>query len=275
MSASTIIRSVLRALLHLHLAVARFLDLPAGYWIALGVTARRMGLGADSLVPQRLNLDVRRAGPRAAGLQPPVVLGRWTLDADALRVLETCLERVRPGTIIECGAGVSTIVLATYCRAAAVTPSPLVPHTYSLEQDLDHAARTRRALARRGLSGFATVLHAPLSRLGGTATPCYDIEASGLRAQIADRRVDLVLIDGPAGPDAARLETLPSIAGFCRDRATWLLDDALRLGELVVLSEWLRRGLISDLRLLPIGKGLAVGLLNRSGSRDTSNDAFL
>ena len=67
------------------------------------------------------------------------------------------------------------------------------------------------------------------------------------------------MIDGPAGPAGVRFGTLPLVQGYVRDGARFVLDDALRDGELAIARDWatLPYANVAGIRL--IEKGLLVG----------------
>ena len=112
-----------------------------------------------------------------------------------------------------------------------------------------------------GLEQRVSVLYSPVSR-GGE----YQIDPNQLRAHLGSKKVDWVIIDGPAGPDGCRASTLPSLAQFCRPGARWFLDDAYRDGELEVLNQWTGlTGVVVD-GIYPIGKGLGTGLVTDPGN---------
>jgi hypothetical protein len=178
-------------------------------------------------------------------------VGTWALDARSLEFLWRKLLQDRPNTIIECGAGASTLMLARY--AAHVSGAPVV--VISFEQDPSVKAQVEQRLAALGAS-TCRVLHAPVSASGDYA---FDIVAAA--EQLGSRRADWLLLDGPAGPDGCRLSTLPQLSPLCRAGARWFLDDAFRAGELGILREWQTMPGIHVDGIHPIGKGLATGTL--------------
>ncbi len=133
------------------------------------------------------------------------------------------------------------------------------PRILSIEQDVGQAGRTRGLLARAGLDREAVVLVAPLEDqvVEGRHTICYALPADLFA--VGGRPADLIVIDGPAGPAGVRFGTLPLVRGYVRDGARFVLDDALRDGELAIAREWatLPYAKVAGIRL--IEKGLLVG----------------
>jgi len=132
-------------------------------------------------------------------------------------------------SVVECGSGASTIVLARLLRrrgAGALT---------AVEHDEAWAARVRDLLHREQLDAVATVLHAPLT--GEPAWYDNTVLEGALPAA-----VDLLVVDGPPAfepQDAHR--RLPALTFFeprLADDATVFLDDVDRAGERDVLARW-------------------------------------
>ncbi len=164
----------------------------------------------------------------------------------------------RPAMILEFGSGSSTVALAW--AVSQVGPADFGPRVISVEQDAEQADRTRDLLRRANLEQEALVMVAPLTDqvIEGQPTTCYAL-GNDLGAALHGRLVDLVIIDGPAGPPGVRFGTLPLARAYLRRGAPFALDDALRDGELDVAGRWsaLPYCRIQGIRL--IEKGLLVG----------------
>ena len=253
-----------RTVAFLHKLCAQRVTLPLGYWWTLSTVLDRVVGGEDSLLPSRVSLSECLVPPGyATEALEGVTLSQWTLDGSAIADLVQQLDERQPATILEFGSGVSTLVLAAYCRARRTNQST-DPHVFSLEQDERQVVRTRQALSERKLDQSGTVVHAPVKerRAWGLDVLSYDINGSGLFGLLAGRVVDFLLIDGPAGPYATRVETLADVLPACSGSAYWLMDDAFRSGELHLLHLWSQMGLVQRVRVVPIGKGAADGLLD-------------
>ena len=130
--------------------------------------------------------------------------------------------------IVECGSGVSTVVLARLLRERHA--GGLV----ALEHDRHWAALVQDHLRRETLDTIARVLHAPLQG----EPPWYGL--AGLE-EVPDE-VDLLVVDGPPACDpdhgTRRAPALPRFAEQLVVGATVVLDDINRPGERKVIAGW-------------------------------------
>jgi predicted O-methyltransferase YrrM len=130
--------------------------------------------------------------------------------------------------IVECGSGVSTVMLARLLRergAGGLT---------AIEHDLHWAALVEDQLRREGLDTIGRVLRAPL-----TGEPQW-YGAEGLTA-VPDA-VDLLLVDGPPacdpGKGTSRAPAFPWFAQRLVAGAAVIVDDIDRPGERQVIAGW-------------------------------------
>lgn len=130
--------------------------------------------------------------------------------------------------IVECGSGVSTILLARLLRQRGAGTVAAIEH------DGDWAALVDDLLRRESLTDIAEVVHAPLE-----GDPLW-YAAAPLEALPAE--IDLLVVDGPPayqpGHEHRRAPALPFFAPRLVDGATVVLDDIARPGELGVLARW-------------------------------------
>jgi hypothetical protein len=98
------------------------------------------------------------------------------------------------------------------------------------------------------------------SELAVALTTCYPLpdEIGGL---FHDRKADFVLIDGPAAEAGARFATLPLAHPFVSPHASFVLDDALRDGELLVARRWRSLPYVEVDGIRMIEKGLLIGAI--------------
>lgn len=185
-------------------------------------------------------------------------LGTWALDATVLNLLETKIRAKRPGAILEFGSGISTICFAWFMHEIHEDEDSL--RVYSVEQSQSHLEKTRKRLIELGLDRIVKFIYAPLERqiIEGIQTECYKI-FSPQHEPLFDRSPDFIVIDGPAAEDGARFGTLPLIKPFLKSGAVWYLDDALRDGELMAISQWTKLTYVKVHGVYLCGKGLATG----------------
>jgi hypothetical protein len=244
---------------------AAFGPIPLREWLGMRRFMRRVtGGGPDALVPPMETFKGSASSlsdPELARLLANDELGTWALDLATIEVLWERLQVERPRTLLEFGAGVSTVVLARYSqwRAAQGLERAVI---VSVEQDAGVREKVEQRLAENGMSEGVHVLHAPLSEASR-----YRIDVDAIRQCLGGHELDWVLIDGPAGPDGCRVSTLPDVMELCADGARWFLDDALRDGEIGILREWSRLREVTVEGIYPIGKGLATGTVGRAAAR--------
>lgn len=178
-------------------------------------------------------------------------LGSWKADTGLLhRIVDTIVEH-RPATVVELGAGASSLVAAQALRLVG-EGGRLV----SFDQHGDFVGAVRNWLADHDLK--ADVRHAPLVAHDGLWSGLwYDLHG------VPDA-IDLLLIDGPPwalGPTiregAARLFSHIPVGGIV------MLDDAARPGERLLARNWRRDWPQFDWKLLPGIKGTLVGVRER------------
>lgn len=155
---------------------------------------------------------------------------QWSAAADFLELLVEHVLTARPATLVECGSGLTTLMLARCCAINGRG------HVYSLENGADYAAASRAALARNGLERHATVIHAPLERytLAGREYQWYALE------RLTVRDIDLLVIDGPPGflQRHSRYPALPLLRERLAAGGTVFLDDAARPDERELVAWW-------------------------------------
>ena len=141
--------------------------------------------------------------------------------------------------ILECGCGLSTIVLGALTRGTG-------RKLYSLEHLEEWANPVRRELAALHFD-HVEVIVAPLRDFGSYWW--YDLEATRL-----PRNIDLVFCDGPPGTTPnGRVGLLDRVGDRLAPHAQIVLDDAARDGEQEAIRIWTQR----------------FGVLSRSGAGDS------
>ncbi len=189
-----------------------------------------------------VSLGLQRALPSTRG---------WAASPDFLQELAAYALDERPGCVVECSSGTSTLVLA---RCMQINGKGKV---HSLEHDPVYAKRTRRQLELHGLAEWAAVIDAPLltQTFGSREQPWYD--SSGLASL---QSIDMVVIDGPpqAIGDAARYPAGPVLFPRLAPGAAVFLDDAMRPGERKALQLWAEEFPQLEILSLPCEKGAAM-----------------
>jgi hypothetical protein len=257
--------SAIRRLMSYHLRLLRHLygngPVPLSYWLRFRSILKRLCRSRDLFFSSRMDTETNGAYLPVEDLAEFLQndsLGGWALDGETISFLWDLQQHDKPSMIIECGAGLTTLVFAKSLEGYSLDSSGSL---LSVEQNLWMKKAVERRLQGCGLQQYVTVMHAPVSGRGE-----YQIDADQLRVYLGSERADWIVIDGPAGPDGCRASTLPSLAQFCHPGTRWFLDDAYRDGELEVLSQWTRlTGVVVD-GIVPIGKGLGTGIVTDPGN---------
>jgi hypothetical protein len=229
---------------------------PLWYWALFRRFTGIFSSGLDLLFPPYESLRSSGESLKIEELKTLLMsdtLGEWALDAQTIILLWEILHREKPRLIVECGAGISTLVLARYAALAFSERDPCF--IVSLEQDFATTQSIFARLGDAGLERFVQIVHSPLD-----ANDNYSLHNfEKVLARLPRKRIDFLVIDGPAGVTGCRLATLPMLLGHCREGARWFLDDAFRDGEMRILNQWSRLIGIRVEGIYPIGKGLGTG----------------
>ena len=139
------------------------------------------------------------------------------------------------GPILECGSGLTTLVLGHLAGKRGVP-------TWSLEHDIDWYRRVSNAIARNHVIGANLVL-APLREYDGFSW--YDPPVADMPSKFS-----LVICDGPPIlTNCGRYGLLPILSDRLEKGTVILFDDARKPGQPEVLQRWAREhGVSVELR---------------------------
>ncbi len=174
----------------------------------------------------------------------------WSAAPDFLKLIAEHTLEHRPESILECGAGATTLVLVRCCEINGAG------RVLSLEDGPEFAAKIRCEMDRYGLQGRAEVQHAPLEavRLDEADYQWYP------RPELADRSIDLLVIDGPSGfiQPWSRFPALPLLREKLADGCWIFLDDAARPDEQALTARWLELMPELEMQYLENDRGCAI-----------------
>ena len=201
----------------------------AGVGVASGALQRAL-LAAE----QRLLREIRNSADAAAlaawlgHATPP--LGAWTIEPDFGRLIAIELADA-PETVVECGSGATTLLIATFLRRNG--RGRLV----TLEHDRAFADRTRARLEAAGVADVCEIIWAPLvaQSVSGRAVRWYD------RTTLAriPSPIELLVIDGPPMVDPwARWPAAAAFVDHLAPGAAILVDDGRRRAERQTVFRW-------------------------------------
>ena len=151
----------------------------------------------------------------------------WSADHRYLkRLIEETLNS-NGKLVLECGSGLSTLLLGKICDLRS-------HKLFALEHHRDWESRMNKALQRARVRN-AIVCHCPIKNYGDF--DWYDI--SGCRSNL-EKGIDLVICDGPPGNTRGGRTGLPYVldSNF-RPGCLVLADDAHRPAEQSMIEQWL------------------------------------
>jgi predicted O-methyltransferase YrrM len=207
-------------------------------------------IGWTKVSPLQPDFIAHRGWPiqvhRALRKLPPQFITGYSLEVESARWLYNLIRDNPLNCIVECGCGISTVILAL-----AIADRPV--RFYSLEHDATWLNITQTALDVLGLAGRVTLLHAPLKAIS-FAGCVYQAPTPPV---LEGCKADLLFIDAPAG-HVGRGGTLPMMLSALAPHALAVLDDANRLEEAKCVSNWVHQGLAAFKGFVPLGFGLAL-----------------
>lgn len=158
--------------------------------------------------------------------------GFWAMEADNLQNLLSTIQYNDYRTVVECGAGVSTLLIGNLLRQLGRG------HIYSLEEDEKWHTVMTSTIAHEGLADYVTILHAPLEANPESDAPWYSLVVARQILEQAEQ-IDLLLVDGPKSvATLSRYPALPFFASSLHQESLIVLDDSKRKNELAVIARW-------------------------------------
>lgn len=180
----------------------------------------------------------------------PLKLDGWSVDPHFAELVTRLVLTRRPRLVVECGSGISTVLMAAIFREIGSG------RVLSFEHDQNFAEQTRELLVQRELNAWAKVVTAPLvaQAIDGHDQPWY--EGATERFKTGDE-IDLLLVDGPpaATEAAARYPAVPVLEEFFSDQCLILLDDGARETECQTARRWSQELSSHSLEYVEGGRG--------------------
>ncbi|NVK30278.1 MAG: class I SAM-dependent methyltransferase [Gammaproteobacteria bacterium] len=149
----------------------------------------------------------------------------YAAGASYLCQIVQCAQSPEYKRYLECGTGVSTILLGVIARHCG-------GHLTSLEQNQHWAEHMRRVVSNLGLTQWVDVRYCPVvERSGDYDWYCVDV------SELSD--IDLVICDGPTSQTrGGRIGCLYELNHTLNAGATILLDDTHRKDEQAAIAQW-------------------------------------
>ena len=191
---------------------------------ALGLsTATTVGLVTGALY--RVERQVRNLGDAVALSSNPEAsrpsFGTWAIEPDIAQLIVQEVEGKH--TVVECGSGLTTLVIAERLRSRGTG------RLYTLEHDPTFAEKTKAHLEAAGLGDWVELINAPLvdQTFCGRRVSWYSEPAIGPRLPA---EIDLLVVDGP-----------PGLTPWARWPAVEVLHERLAPGAVVLVDDGRRR----------------------------------
>ena len=231
-----------------YLKIKRFLSSP------FRTIKNRLGIHDEKINWKRETLRGNRWWPkdlyRLLQKLPEEFFSSYSLTGNAVLWLYTEIIKKRPRVIVECGSGLSTIVIA---YALSLYEEEMSSNFYSLENDERWLKLTESNAAMLGLTDYIELIHSQMSEYIFEEKTYYSYKLSAL----VGLSIDLLLIDGPS-PKYGRYAVLPSFLDALSENAQIILDDVYRQSEKKCLDSWTSLADISLIGYIPKGHGLAL-----------------
>ena len=206
-----------------------------------GLTDLFNQLHIDSFLKQRLQLE-----------RPLPAMRDWAASPDFLMPIVDHVLQKSPKVVLECGSGVSTLVVARCLQLNGEG------HVYTLDHEPDYAERTRELLKAHDLQEWATVIDAPLEKYASEEgdIPWYSVSS------IPDLEIDVLIVDGPPQPSSpkARYPAGPLLFTRLSTSGVVFIDDADTAKMQKVIALWEKNFDEISFRREPAEKGLLVGV---------------
>jgi len=171
---------------------------------------------------------------------------------DFANILVSIMLENKPEVILECGSGVSTLIIS-YCIKKLGSG-----HIWSLDHEKKYLDITRKNVQIHGLENYASVIFAPLKSIVIDNKNYNWYETKSLKT--IPSKIDLLVIDGPPRRYSSdvRYPALPLLYDYLSDDAVIVLDDANRQGEKEIINKWLELYNIFTYELNDTEKGTVI-----------------
>lgn len=177
----------------------------------------------------------------------------WAILPDfTLELINLIKEGNSKSTIVECGSGLSTLILGYLAK------NNNVGHIISLEHNQQFYETTKRDLQVHCLDKFVTLIYAPLKQIQIDIEQWLWYDVSRLNEYI--NQIDLLLIDGPPGmiQKHSRYPAFPILKGLFNKNTVILLDDSFRNDESEITERWLLENPEFSANRINTDKGLCI-----------------
>ncbi|MBN1506420.1 MAG: class I SAM-dependent methyltransferase [Sedimentisphaerales bacterium] len=194
--------------------------------------------------PRSLRRELRKV--------PDRLFSGYSLTGSGCLWLYKYVTACRPSCIVECGSGLSTVVISLAIRDLGTQGMGI--HFVSLDHESHWLEATRAVLDILQVSPHVQLSHSPIIEMHylGNVFHAYDVPRT-----LGSEVIDLLFVDGPPR-QYGRLGVVPGLLENLCDNALIVLDDAERLSERQCVEFWVRHCGLSLIGYAPKGHGLAL-----------------
>jgi len=189
-----------------------------------GLADLKHALNEDSALQSLLGLPGRSHLPWS----------EFSITPDALQRFVSYIAFSDAKTVVECGAGVSTVVMARHFKTRGYG------HLYSVEGDAAWIDYISGLVKQDGNEEFVTFIHAPLKThtVGSREQLWYDREI--VKERLKGLVIEGALVDGPQGNKGrfTRHAFVPFFSDQFSEGVFIMLDDGHRKDETQIAREW-------------------------------------
>lgn len=137
--------------------------------------------------------------------------------------------------VVECGSGISTVILASALRETGGT-------LISIEHDAVWMEKVRQWICDRGLGNIVNFVHAPLQQVTIRDKIVVWYDTTVLDQQMSGEVFDFLVVDGPpayqSGEEYRRAPALDYFFEYLHDSCAVVLDDINRSAECEIAQSW-------------------------------------
>lgn len=186
----------------------------------------------------------------------------WTIELELVDHLATIVEKTKPKRIIECGSGLSTLVMAYALEKNGFGS------IVSMENNPRFANQTNDWLHRHGLAKWADIRFAPITRVKNPWDqmdyPWYEVPDS-----VNHQRFDFMFVDGPEGHicHMARWPAIFVLRNQLEFDCTIVCDDTNRKQEEAMVKHWVEN--VPGLSMEKLGTWRGATVLRRGTHANT------
>ena len=178
----------------------------------------------EILIPLINSLDIKKILPESNALDG------YAANPDFLYLLHELIKKYNPKTIVEAGAGVSTLICSYSLKQFSSNGK-----VFSLDHNDNFSSIIINAIKEHNLNEYAEIISSPLISYSDKNFQWYDIN----KIEKIDS-IDMLIIDGPPANSSknARYPAIPLLIEKLNKGSIIVLDDANRKYEKQILTLW-------------------------------------